>query len=220
MTAAPEPVDIPRDPAREAARDELSKQIYHQDDPSLFTRVFRWLMDRFQELVDRMTSVAPGGGFGLLVILIVAVAVVIALRLKLGPLRAARGRRHEALFTAEGPRTAAEYRALADEAAARGAWEDAVQNRLRAVVRALEERAILDERPGRTADEAADEAGRQLPDLAGALLSAALMFDDVRYGGRPGTEDMDRALRDLDTRSAAARPAREPVAAGVDRTPR
>ncbi|MGW0665229.1 DUF4129 domain-containing protein [Streptodolium elevatio] len=217
--ATPEPVDIPRDPARGAARDELSKPMYHQDDPSLFTRAYNWLLDRFQELVDRMTSVAPGGGFGIIVVLLVVVGLIIALRLRLGPLRAARGRR-EALFTSEGPRTAAEYRALADEAAARGTWDDAVQNRLRAVVRALEERAILDERPGRTADEAADEAGRQLPELAAALLSAALVFDDVRYGGRPGTEQMDLALRDLDTRCAAARPAHEPVAVGPDRTPR
>lgn len=217
--ATPEPVDIPRDPARDAARDELSKPVYHQDDPPLFDRAFGWLTDRFQDLLDSVASAAPGGPLGLLVLLVLVVGLLVALRLKLGPVRARRTG-HTALFTADGPRTAAEYRAAADAHAARGGWAEAVQDRLRAIVRALEERAILDERAGRTADEAADEAGRQLPDLAAALLSAALVFDDVRYGGRPGTEAMDRELRDLDRQCAATRPVRAPVPTGPDRTPR
>lgn len=217
--ATPPPVDIPRDPARDAARDELSRRIYHQDDPSLFTRVFDWLAARFDELLDRATSVAPGGAYGLTVVLIVVVALLIVLRLKFGPLRVAAAGRHDALFTTESPRTAAEYRAAADAHAARGAWNAAVQDRVRAIVRALEERAILDPRPGRTAAEAAAEAGAQLPTLASPLLTAAVMFDDVRYGGHPGTEDMDRVLRDLDTRCAATRPVHAPAAV-TDRTPR
>lgn len=222
MTAAtaPPPVDIPRDPAREAAHDELSRHIYHQDDPSLFTRAFDWLTARFDELLDRATSVAPGGAYGLAAVLILALALLIVLRLRLGPLRATAAHRRAGLFTAESPRTAAEYRASADAHAARGAWDAAVQDRVRAIVRALEERAVLDARPGRTAAEAAAEAGTQLPTLASPLLTAALMFDDVRYGGRPGTEDMDRVLRDLDDRCAATRPVHTPAPAPADRTPR
>jgi hypothetical protein len=126
----------------------------------------------------------------------------------------------EALFTATGPRASHDYRASADAHAARGAWAEAVQDRLRAIVRALEERAILDERAGRTADEAALEAGRHLPQLADALLTAATTFDDVRYGAYPADQSMDQALRDLDDRCAATRPAREAVPAAPDRTPR
>ncbi|WP_436786796.1 DUF4129 domain-containing protein [Yinghuangia sp. YIM S10712] len=216
----PPPVEIGRDPAREAARDELSRQIYHQDDPSVFTRLFDWLADRFGELLDRATSVAPGGAYGLTLLLVLVIGLLIVLRLKLGPLRVAAPSRRDGLFAAESPRTAAEYRASADAHAARGAWDAAVQDRLRAIVRALEERAILDERPGRTADEAAAEAGTRLPTLSSPLVTAALMFDDVRYGGRPGTEDMDHALRDLDRRCATTRPAHEPAAPVADRTPR
>jgi hypothetical protein len=95
-----------------------------------------------------------------------------------------------------------------------------VQERLRAIVRGLEERAILDERPGRTAHEAAAEAGRSLPALTAELTAAAAVFDDVRYGAHPATAAMDTTLRDLDRRCAAARPAREPAAAAADRTPR
>ncbi|MDI2131445.1 DUF4129 domain-containing protein [Yinghuangia seranimata] len=220
-TPPPGPVDIPRDPAADLAREELSKPIYHQDDPSLIQRVLNWLMDRFSELLDRASNLAPGGPFGLIVLALVLLAVVIAVRMRLGPLRVARrAAARRGLFAGEGPRTADEYRRLADAHAARGDWDAAVQDRLRAVVRALEERAILDERAGRTADEAAAEAGIHLPQLADPLQAAAVMFDDVRYGAHPATADMDAALRDLDTRCAAARPAAEPVAAAPDRTPR
>ncbi|GAA4990459.1 hypothetical protein GCM10023205_72340 [Yinghuangia aomiensis] len=220
-TPPPGPVDIPRDPARDAARDELSKQIYHQDDPSLFQRVFDWIVDRFADLLDKATSLAPGGPFGLVLLFALVVAAVIAVRLRLGPLRVHRtATAKDALFADARPRTAADHRAAADAHAARGAWDTAVQERLRAIVRGLEERAILDERPGRTAHEAAAEAGRSLPALAPELTAAAAVFDDVRYGAHPATAAMDATLRDLDRRCAAARPAREPVAAAADRTPR
>ena len=58
---------------------------------------------------------------------------------------------------------------------------------MRAIVRSLEERALLDPRPGRTADEAAAEAGRALPAHADRLRAAARDFDDVTYGGRTAT---------------------------------
>ena len=81
-----------------------------------------------------------------------------------------------------------------------------MRERLRAVVRSLEERAVLDERPGRTADEAAAEAGRALPGCAAGLRSAAVLFDEVWYGGRPAGPESYAALRDLDAQVQAARP--------------
>jgi hypothetical protein len=83
-----------------------------------------------------------------------------------------------------------------------------VRERLRAVVRSLEERAVLDERPGRTADEAAAEAGRALPDCVAGLRAAAVLFDEVWYGGRPAGPASYAALRDLDAQVQAARPER------------
>jgi hypothetical protein len=69
---------------------------------------------------------------------------------------------------------------------------------MRAVVRALEERALLDIRPGRTADEAATEAGRALPAHRDRLRAAARDFDDVAYGGRSGSGPSYRRLAELD----------------------
>jgi hypothetical protein len=107
-------------------------------------------------------------------------------------------------------RSAAEHRAAADAAAAQGDWAEAVRERLRAVVRDLEERGLLDVRPGRTADEAAVLGGQVLPDVAADLRTAARVFDDVWYGGRTATADSDAQLRAVDDAVRAARP-RQPV---------
>ncbi|MFE0796427.1 DUF4129 domain-containing protein [Streptomyces mutabilis] len=190
------PVTIPRDPAREAARRELSKRMYHENDPGLFHRALNAFWDWIDELFNRASTATPGGALGLTVIIVAVLAVLGALWWRLGtPRRLPTSA--PALFD-DRPRSAADHRAAADAHAAQGHWNQAVQERMRAIVRALEERALLDVRPGRTADEAAREAGRALPDHGGRLLAAARDFDDVTYGGRPGTEQSYRRLTELD----------------------
>lgn len=106
----------------------------------------------------------------------------------------------------EGPRSAADHRTAADAHAAAGRWTEAVQERMRAVVRALEERTLLDPRPGRTADEAAAEAALSLPEHAAGLHAAARTFDDVTYGGRTADADTYARLRTLDLTLERAKP--------------
>lgn len=198
------PVTIPSGPAREAARDELSKQIYHQNDPSLLQRALNWLWDRIDDLFSAASGVSPGGTVGLIVIAAVVIGLLVALRLRLGrfrtPTSAADG-----LF-GDAPRTAAQHRSAAEHFARLGQWTPAVQERMRAIVRSLEERTVLDPRPGRTADEAAAEAGRFLPAHAAALRDAARTFDDVTYGGRSANQQAYTALRDLDTELEHSKP--------------
>ncbi|MFE2988269.1 DUF4129 domain-containing protein [Streptomyces sp. NPDC059262] len=191
------PVTIGRDPAREAARRELSEPAYHQDDTSLLQRG----LNRFWEWLDKLFSAAsgatPGGGFGLLVIVLAVVALAVALWWRLGtPRRSAHAT--AALFD-DRPRSAAEHRAAAEAHAAQGHWTPAAQERMRAIVRSLEERALLDPRPGRTADEAATEAGRTLPAHTDRLRTAARDFDDVTYGGRTATQQTYERLTTLDS---------------------
>jgi hypothetical protein len=107
-------------------------------------------------------------------------------------------------------RTAAQLRSAADAAAAGGDYSLAVAERFRAIVRDLEERAVLDERPGRTALEVSAEAGRVLLTAARALADGAELFDDVVYGQRPATAADDAAMRAADQQVRAAR--RERVA--------
>ncbi|MFE7779136.1 DUF4129 domain-containing protein [Streptomyces sp. NPDC057445] len=207
------PVDIPRVPAREAAERELSRPMYHENDPNLLQRA----LDRFWEWVDGIFSSAsgatPGGALGLVVIVLIVIALATALWWRLGtPRRTPTS--GDALFD-KGPRSAAEHRADAEAHASAGRFDQAVQERMRAVVRSLEERALLDPRPGRTADEAAAEAGRPLPDHADALRTAARTFDDVTYGGRPADQQMYLHLKDLDSRLERAKPQLDAVARGA-----
>lgn len=195
---------IPRDPAREAARRELSKQMYHENDPSLAQRALDAISDWVDKLFSRASEAAPGGTLGLVVVILAVLAVGAALWWRLGtpkrqPVSAA------ALFE-DGPRSAAEHRAAAEAHAAQGHWNPAVQERMRAIVRALEERALLDVRPGRTADEAVAEAGRALPSHTTELRAAAAHFDDVTYGGRDASEQSYRRIADLDRDLERTRP--------------
>lgn len=198
------PVDLGRDEAAQLAREELAKQVYRDAGPGLVERLVRWLLEQAGRLLDGAAGVSPGGYSGLVVVLLLVAAAVVAVRLKVGPL-GRRAAREEALFVGR-TRTAAQHRAAADAHAAAGAWAEAVRERLRAVVRSLEERAVLDERAGRTADEAAADAGRALPSCAVGLRAAAVLFDEIWYGGRPAGPESYAALRDLDAQVQAARP--------------
>lgn len=102
---------------------------------------------------------------------------------------------------------AADHRRRADEAASAGRWAEAVRERLRALVRELEARGVLDPRPGRTADEVASEAGAAVPDVAPDLRAAVRVFDEVWYGGREATRESYATLVDVDRRLAERRPA-------------
>ncbi|HWU10428.1 MAG TPA: DUF4129 domain-containing protein [Streptomyces sp.] len=198
------PVDTPRVPAREAARDELSDPMYHEHDPNLLERgldrFWNWIGDLFSDAA----GAAPGGPLGLVVLVLAVVGLVAALWWRLGtPWSPARS--PEALF-GNTARSAADHRTAAAAHAEARRWTEAVQERMRALVRSLEDRAVLDPRPGRTADEAAAEAGRLMSAHADRLRAAARAFDDVTYGGRTADEATYQALCTLDLELEAAKP--------------
>lgn len=198
------PVDLSREEAQVAARKELAKQMYQAAEPGLLERAFAWFVEELDELLDRAAAASPGGYVSLVGALVLVAALIVAVRLKVGPLAGSAAAR-DPLFVG-GPRSAKDHRAAADAHAAAGEWALAVRERLRAIIRSLEERGLLEPRPGRTADEAAAEAGRILPPCADGLRAAARTFDDVWYGGRVAGIEADRALRELDERVQAARP--------------
>ncbi|MFB4423977.1 DUF4129 domain-containing protein [Streptomyces sp. QL37] len=198
------PVDTSRVPAREAARDELSDPMYHEHDPNLLERGLDRFWDWIGDLFAGAADAAPGGPLGLVVLALAVVGLGAALWWRLGtPRRAARS--PETLFDSA-TRSAADHRAAAAAHAEARRWTAAVQERMRALVRSLEDRAVLDPRPGRTADEAAAEAGRLLPAHADRLRAAARLFDDVTYGGRTADEAAYMTLCTLDLELDAAKP--------------
>jgi hypothetical protein len=136
---------------------------------------------------------------------VLAVAVFAIMR-RTGIVRGTAARGDEHPLFALATRSAAEHRRVADAAAAMGDWDTAVQERFRAVIRTLEERGLIEDRPGRTADEAATAGGAVLPASADALARSARTFDSIAYGGRPASPEQDEQLRSLDAAVSTARP--------------
>jgi hypothetical protein len=199
------PVTVERDPAREAARKELLHAEYHRHDPSLPQRIYNWITDQLGHLFDQLGG-GSGGMTGLIVFLVLFALIGAALWWRLGPPGRAATTAAAALFAADGPRSASDHRAAAQQHAAAAEWAAAVREQMRALIRSLEERTLLNPRPGRTADEAAREAGRHLPDHATALADAARLFDDVAFGDRTADQAAYQRLVDLDERLRKARP--------------
>jgi hypothetical protein len=208
------PVVPDADTAREWARQELADPIYHQRE-SLLASVIRWVSERLAELqgaLDTMNGRVAALVLGSLVVVAVLVVLLVA-----GPVRRSRRVRTSTEVFVNDGRTAAELRASADALAAAGRWSEAVLDRFRAVLRSLEERAVLEERPGWTADEATAEAATALPSHSDDLRRASRLFDDVCYGDVAAgpTEDdwlraVDAAVRD--TRPVAVRVSVETLA--------
>jgi hypothetical protein len=202
------PVD--RDAAQEAAARELSKGSYHADDPGLLDRladrILRWL-----DAVGHALGAGPGGGAGLIAVLLALVGVTALILWRTGPLRRS-GARPDLRIELSGLLDADEHRRRADGYAGQHRYAEAVRERMRAIVRELEMRGVLEPRPGRTADEIAQEAGALVPAVAADLRRAARIFDEVWYGGRSASAGTDAAMREADqrvrsTRLMVARPA-------------
>ncbi|MCB0933152.1 MAG: DUF4129 domain-containing protein [Mycobacterium sp.] len=187
-------IDIDRDGAHEAARHELAKPIYPK--ASLSDRIDDWLREFLFRLIQKGSSI-PGGWFTITLLAVIAlIAGLVAVRIA----RRTMGSRREAQLFGPHALSAAEYRARAQEAAAQGDWSSAIRQRLRAVGRQLEEDGVLSPVPGRTSGELARDAGQDLPDLYAELHAAANAFNDVTYGGLPGTAPNYRLVADLDDR--------------------
>ncbi|MCO6004870.1 DUF4129 domain-containing protein [Actinoallomurus purpureus] len=198
---------IARDPARELARRELQKPVYHQDEPSFVERILNKIGDWLNTLYHSLTGTGGGTGggwLGLVLLLALLVVVIAAVWWRIGSVR--RNATGPKALLDHATTTAEDHRATAERHAAAGEWPEAIRERLRAIARDLEERAIVPPRPGRTADELATEAGTALPDHADALAAGIRLFDDVWYGGRQGDADGYRRLVELDGRLRDARP--------------
>jgi hypothetical protein len=197
MTSASGP-GIGRDQARELAHRELARSIYR---PSLLSR---WWHDILRWLGGLRGPGEPDWlALGVLAA-VIAVAVLVAFYW-LGSPSASRRNRDEPVIGGR-PRTAAEYRRAAEQLATSGNYQEAIAELVRAIAADLEAREILLPKPARTADELAVEAALAFPVESGELAAAARLFDDVRYGGRPGSQAGYARVQRLDGRLVSAVP--------------
>jgi hypothetical protein len=187
---------ITRSGAQHDARHELSKAIYHRQQDPLVVRAIKAVGHWLSSVFDGAAT-SGSGGLGLALLVLLAVVVVLVVLRRVGPLRRSAAVAGSVLPSGR-VLTAAEHRALADAAAARGDHETAVLEQMRAVVRALEERGVIEPRPGRTAAEVARDGGDGMPSATPVLVAAARTFDDVVYGGGAAGPDEVETLRAAD----------------------
>jgi hypothetical protein len=194
------PVEPDDGTARRWLTEELARPEY-LDQQTLLDRLLTWFLGLFSDLRG-----LPAPSWQVIAVLVAVVAVVVVIALVVtGPLRAARRRGMPgALVAVDDVRSASQLRAAADAAAGAGDWSVAVTERFRAIVRSLEERTVLAEQPGRTAQEAAVAGGSRLPAYAGDLYAGASLFDAVVYGHRRAAPGDDGFLAGLDARLLAA----------------
>ncbi|WP_219464249.1 DUF4129 domain-containing protein [Nonomuraea rhizosphaerae] len=195
---------IDRGEAARRAAEELLKPGYEKE--SLPDLLYRRFWQFVGDLMDAATGSGTTGGIIsaiLILLIIIGVAALVTWQLRKTSRRNAGAA--GALF-GERALSAAEHRKAAEGLAAEGRWSEAIQERLRAIARDLEERALVDGMPGRTADELAGEAGLALPGFADELTAAARSFDDVTYGDVPGTRAAYETMSGLDERLRQARP--------------
>jgi len=206
--AAGGPPLIDRGPAQRLARQELARSIYRASWPRrVLNAIGRWL----NSLLDG----GPGGAhqvqwWAVAALIAVVVLLIAGVLYWLGPTR--RSRRQTASVLGGRQLSAADHRRSSEQLAAGGDFAGAIIERVRAIAVDLEQRGVLLPRPGRTASELATEAATALPATAlpggaAALDSAARLFDDVRYGGRPGTPAGYEQVRELDAAVMSARTA-------------
>ena len=182
---------IGRRPAQILARRELAKV-------SIWARI----LHDIGQLFTTSANAVPGGWFGLVVFGVIVALLVIAIVTWARP---SAGRRIRARSVLEGKaRTAEDYRRSAARLAETGDYTQAIVEAVRAIAAELEERGILRPRLGRTANELAIEAGGELPALASDLRAVTRLFDDVRYGDRPGTAAGYELACQVDARVRAA----------------
>ncbi|MFN3950642.1 DUF4129 domain-containing protein [Microbacterium sp.] len=196
------------DQAREWAEQELADPSYQAAEPTLVDRISQTVA-RFLESLLRVPDTDGWGPAAQIVVALLVVALIVVAILIWGrPRVSARATpAARALFDGDDGRSADDLRADAADAAARGAWDDAIVLRFRAFARGLTERGLVDTPPGATVQAFARATAAALPALAPALDSAATTFDDVRYLRRPGTPERYRLIADLDDAAVRTRPA-------------
>lgn len=206
--------DVPVTPddvqGRGWAEEELAKSAYSEAEPSLLDRFWSWVGEFLSDLLEGISGFDPS--IGVLLLALGAAAVLAVAVLLVRPRLNAR--RSREIFDAKETRVAVDHRTLSEEAAARGEWDTALTERLRAVIRSAEERVILEPQAGRTAAEAGQRLALSFPQAAADVRWLARRFDEVRYGHLPAAAAdaeraaaLDRLLESSVPRRAAAAPA-------------
>ena len=192
--------------ARDWLRRELSRPEYHE---GLRERFFTWISEWWNSLT---TGALSANGLSVLAIVFVVVLAAVVAALLLSRVRPeSRGASRGGGVLTDRPVSPDELRAAAEQALAAGELDRALVEAFRALATRAIGRGLVEERPGLTAHELADDLAPRFPRHAGGLRDAATRFDSVFYGHLAAIERDARAVLDLDDALRRERPATGPV---------
>lgn len=191
--AAPPPLDP--DEARSRTLEELSKPEY-DDSPGFIAWLLGVIEDWLISVLDGIDgSSATQAGIAVLVLIALFAVVFLVLR-RTGMIRRGHALAVVSELDAEPVLSGAQLRDSAREAIDAGRLDDGTVLALRALVRDLEERTLLDVSAGMTAHEAAAQSAVPFPELRGRLQRGAVAFDTAAYSHRAATaKQADDLLR-------------------------
>lgn len=185
-----------RDEAQRLLEEELADERYRAAEPN---PIATWLADRFAELMQWLNGLGQGAsGFPGWVLLVLLVAAAVVILFLVRPRGNTRGRRREREVLPDRMLSPEDHRAQARAAAARGDHGAALVAWFRATVRQAEVRTLLDERPGRTATEAAWALAQRAPAEQQRLLEVADRFNAVLYDHAEATAEQAELARTVE----------------------
>ncbi|AJT41443.1 DUF4129 domain-containing protein [Psychromicrobium lacuslunae] len=208
------PVSPDAEQARKWAIDELAKRQYQDAQPGLAERLMKIVSDFFNSLLNGLSGALhiDNGLAGLLLVLVPL--IVIGLIIFLVRPRLLRRQQHEdaEIFEVDSSLSAAEHRQRAAQAATAGDYDSAITELFRAIVRAAEERVVIDPQPGRTAEEVTLKLVAAFPSESQPLWRTARLFNQIRYSERKSAQSMAseadyQELRRLDQSLLDSQPA-------------
>lgn len=200
-------LDLPLVPSPDEARRKLLAELARPEYGGAQTLLNQWIDRLLGELLDRTPGQLPTGPA-----VAIGLGIVLALIWLVGRTRFNQDQKRRERSALVDPKlTPADYRGLAEQALAASRFDEATVAAFRAIVSDLDRRAVLGDRPGRTAHEAATAMSSAFPAQAEAFRLGADWFDLAAYGIDQGgrqrtTAAQARTLLDLGTELAGTRP--------------
>lgn len=186
--------------AREWAKEELAKAVYHPRENPI-----DWLMRKLSEWLAELSTTDAATKAGIWIAIGIVLAAIIVAIVVVGPMR--KRRLVAALDTSlsEQQLTAENWHEHARRAWQAEDWTATVTTGYRAIVQQGIDRVLIEPLPGLTAREAAISLSERLPDLIPEPLSIATAFDAVNYNDESASREQARATLDLYDALKAAR---------------
>lgn len=193
---------VPAAEVRQATRDVLASGRYDEAEPTLIDRLGSLVGDLLGRLLFLVEEGGAAGPLGLLGLALAVLVIAVLLGRGVARVRRSAPRAVDPVVGVAG-RSAEDWRADAERAAAAGDHRAAVRGHYRALIAALAADGLLEELPGRTAGEYRRALAQHLPAAAPAFGEATVLFERAWYGTMPmGPGETDR-LRDLSAQVGA-----------------